>query len=513
MVRGEERANCGKALIFTVVLFVTLAFVSIGCVSATLYTVFPIGCDYNSILAAIDVADPGDTIIVRDDTYTKNTDSPVFVEPKIAEGDWIKESGIRIQDGCVPYILMLDNGLYRIYYNNPDGIFSAISEDGINFTKERGVRLSGTGILGDPEWQAHGATVIRLDDGSYRMYYIGATGVGGPGHDIHRIYSAISSDGLNFTREGIRIESEGTIDDGWASVPEIVRTFDGRYRLYYCSMGAKSIASAISVNGLNFTREYGPGIGNGTGVYGADPAVCKLSSGTYWMFFTSPGGPMPPWYLEKGIYSARSTDGVNFTKDLGVRVSPGGVYDSVNTYDPTVISLPDGRFRMYYGGASDQGVITLSAVSPFATPVMVAIATDKYEYTTGDTMHLGLDVNNPGSAQYVTLNIYLDQPTGGTFTLVDTTVTLPAGLDYSNPDFKVFRLPSIPKGTYTWHAQLSDPVTDEIICEDTAEWRYVSTAATRGEMTPEEIAKEIEKVFEEMVLEMEEGSRFFEDWR
>ncbi|MDD2666790.1 MAG: hypothetical protein PHD13_05485 [Methanocellales archaeon] len=280
------------------------------------------------------------------------------------EGDWIKESGIRLGDGSVPYVLRLDNGMYRMYYNNPDGIFSAISEDGINFTKEPGVRLTGTNIPGDPEWQAHGATVIELDDGFYRMYYIGATGEGGPGHAIHRIYSAISPDGLNFTREGIRIESEGTIDNGWASVPEIVRTFDGRYHLYYCSIGAESIASAISDDGLNFTREYGPGLGNGTGVYGADPAVCKLPDGTYWMFFTSPGGPMPPWNLKEGIYSARSTDGVNFTKDAGVRVSPGGVYDSVNTYDPTVISLSDGRFRIYYGGASEEGVVTLSAVSP-----------------------------------------------------------------------------------------------------------------------------------------------------
>jgi hypothetical protein len=218
------------------------------------------------------------------------------------------------------------------------------------------------------------------------------------------------------------------------------------------------------------------------------------------MFFTSPGGPMPPWYLEKGIYSARSIDGVNFTKELGVRVSPGGVYDSVDTYDPTVIPLSDGRFRMYYGGESDQGVLTLSAISPFATPAMVAIATDKYEYTTGDTMHLDLNVNNLGSAQYVTLNIYLESPTGGTFTLIDTVVPLPAGLEYSNPDFKMFRLPGIPAGTYTWHAILEDPLTEAEIYADTAEWIYVSTATTQGEMTPEEIAQELKHAFAELEL-------------
>ena len=73
---------------------------------------------------------------------------------------------------------------------------------------------------------------------------------------------------------------------------------------------------------------------------------------------------MPPWNLSEGIYSAMSTDGINFTKDSGVRVSPGGVYDSSNTYDPTVIALSDGRFRMYYGGESNQGVVTISALSP-----------------------------------------------------------------------------------------------------------------------------------------------------
>jgi len=114
----------------------------------------------------------------------------------------------------------------------------------------------------------------------------------------------------------------------------------------------------------------------------------------------------------------------------------------------------------------------------------ISIYTDKTSYTAGERMHLGLDVKNPlDSLQRVSLNIYLEMPTGGTFTLIDSTVTLPIGLDYCNPNFKVFRLPSIPAGTYTWHAKLSDPFTGEIISEDTAEWAFVSTRTQTEEIT------------------------------
>ena len=114
----------------------------------------------------------------------------------------------------------------------------------------------------------------------------------------------------------------------------------------------------------------------------------------------------------------------------------------------------------------------------------VTIYTDKTSYTTGQKMHLGLDVKNPlDYAQRVSLYIYLELPTGGTFTLINTTVTLLAGLDYSNPDFMVFKLPSIPAGTYTWHAILDNPATGEIICKDTVKWEFVPMIAPTEDIT------------------------------
>jgi len=68
-MKSERRRiwNC----LLVAVLVTVLAFVSGACAADT-YTVCPSGCNYTSIQAAIDDAQPGDTIIVRDGTYTEN---------------------------------------------------------------------------------------------------------------------------------------------------------------------------------------------------------------------------------------------------------------------------------------------------------------------------------------------------------------------------------------------------------------------------------------------------------
>ena len=120
----------------------------------------------------------------------------------------------------MPDIIVLPDGRFRMYYAGPlspsvsgarHAIKSAVSADGLNWTVESGIRLLGDGDGdGGPdgapanEGVVNGPRVIRLSDGTYRMYYQANT-LGFIPPD-YRVKSATSTDGLTFAREGTRVD-------------------------------------------------------------------------------------------------------------------------------------------------------------------------------------------------------------------------------------------------------------------------------------------------------------------
>jgi len=103
----------------------------------------------------------------------------------------------------------------------------------------------------------------------------------------------------------------------------------------------------------------------------------------------------------------------------------------------------------------------------------VSVYTDKYIYNVGDTMHLGLNVANPDSVKYLCFAIWVELPSSSIYLYMHKhSVVLPIGTVYSNPNFESITLPSIPSGTYTWHAAFLERTTHTIIVEDTAEWQF-----------------------------------------
>ena len=129
------RRNFWEAVLFAV-LFV--AFVNVGCASATTYTVCPSGCNYTSIQTAINAADHGDTILVRDGDgiYTENVDVN-------------KRLTIRSENG---------SDLTIVQAANPDNHVFEVTADYVNIS---GFTVKGANATGDIR------AGIRLDFADY----------------------------------------------------------------------------------------------------------------------------------------------------------------------------------------------------------------------------------------------------------------------------------------------------------------------------------------------------------
>lgn len=119
----------------------------------------------------------------------------------------------------------------------------------------------------------------------------------------------------------------------------------------------------------------------------------------------------------------------------------------------------------------------------------ISIYADSTAYTTGDNMDVGLNVTNPVGDMLVNIYIWLDLPDGGKYWVVNTSVTLPAGLTYSNPTFMSFTLPPITAGQYAWHAQIQDPATSKIISESIWPWTFSSMATESSGMKTFELER------------------------
>ncbi|MEM3163930.1 MAG: hypothetical protein QXO51_00675 [Halobacteria archaeon] len=257
--------------------------------------------------------------------------------------EWTRDSGTRVADGSVPFGWRLADGRTRLYYCGKGGIRSAISSNGLDFADEPGTRMAPDPsstyerVVCDP-------TLVALEDGRVRMYYKGGDGKeGGPGTAVHKVFSAVSSDGLTFTKEGLRIDPDKTGDRGWASVPEAIKLPDGRVRIYYVTGDLENnngIASAISNDGLTFTKEPGARVRNLV-----DPALLLLPDGRFLLLAANPGAYRD---IPAGIYAYTSQDGLTF----GDRQT---VLQQSMVFDPTVLQLDGSTLRVFFGAQSGQG--------------------------------------------------------------------------------------------------------------------------------------------------------------
>jgi hypothetical protein len=144
-----------------------------------------------------------------------------------------------------------------IFTSGPQHILSAISDDGINFTLEDGVRFEGDAIA-DPD-------VVRSGDEWLMFLSLG-----------ERVILARSPDGLHFERDtGL------TLDGG--VMPGAVVLPDGRVRVYRCSR-AGIVALVLDPKNNAVARDPGVRLE----APAAFPSVCPLPGGGYAAAFQRP---------------------------------------------------------------------------------------------------------------------------------------------------------------------------------------------------------------------------------
>ncbi len=158
---------------------------------------------------------------------------------------WDLDAGVRIGDGewsygsprCVYF--PTDRGLvYRLYFHHysfplasgldaQNCIVSAVSQDGLNFEIEPGVRIAQE--TERETYAVYAPEVVRLGDGSFRMFYSGwAEGIDGG------IFTAVSGDGVEWTKSPEAVlDLDVELDCRMVSEPCVIELPDGRCRMFY----------------------------------------------------------------------------------------------------------------------------------------------------------------------------------------------------------------------------------------------------------------------------------------
>jgi hypothetical protein len=238
--------------------------------------------------------------------------------------------------------LRLADGRVRLYaFVGPEGIRSAISTDAsaTSFVAEPGRRIT---------WAPGGQTrAYLLDDGRTRLFYL----------DSGSIKSAISSDGLSFADEGVRITSaDAGFEPGGISVVKVA----GGYRGYFSNLEkpgvhAERIArTATSPDMLTWT--VGPYIAGASG---------SIKDGASHPFAISDGTTIALYYNGDrgsfyGALRATSTDGVTFSNERTILSGAG---------DPQLVPLSGGTTLLYFGDQVEGKGFGISVARATANPV------------------------------------------------------------------------------------------------------------------------------------------------
>jgi len=180
---------------------------------------------------------------------------------------------------------------------------------------------------------------IHMPDGSWRLFHLTPT---------YQLTMLRSTDGINFTAVSGVSYSPVAVDNGTSGVYDVFLDKAGvNLTLLYLGdlFGANNTRRATSTDGgTTFTYQARNVLGD-DGVGGGPNSYVDINS------LVLPDGRRCLYAMKGGmaIWSFSSTDWITFAQEAGPRVSRGDwtEFPVTGLFDPTVIRLPDGRYRMY----------------------------------------------------------------------------------------------------------------------------------------------------------------------
>jgi hypothetical protein len=266
----------------------------------------------------------------------------------------IREQVKIIECGADPTAIKIDEGIRVYHAPNGNSCPEVEVSDSVVVPLEGGEAVKDDGFRFDPAGYAgpH-KRIYRLTDGRYRMYFHTRFDAKQQG-----IGSAVSEDGLTFTEEpGLRISAKdaGFEPSMHLSPGDIVRTSDGRYRMYFSTLGwmstgaltSETVKSAISDDLVTWTVEEGDRLGGSS----------KISGGEHPSAIVNPDGSVTLFYgrnINFGLYYSTSLDGLTFEKEERLKNA---------TLDSAFLLQPDGTLIGFIGQRDDKtGISSIDRV-------------------------------------------------------------------------------------------------------------------------------------------------------
>lgn len=233
-----------------------------------------------------------------------------------------------VEHASVPVAITQPNGNVMVYYvdasNRPEALGCIRSTDnGASFTKANCV-VNGSAVTRMVDF-----TVVQLENDQYRLYYFGSNGVSGDpaaNEGDHKIYTAVSDDGISFTETGEVFAYPGLVDPDvfWNGSSWVMHVF---------SITESKTVVATSSDGTNFAKTN---FLEPSG-YGVNKPV-TLTDGTFRMYGFKQG-------QQDSIYSFTSADGLTWLQESGTRLAAPTGYEIT---DPSVVQLHDDTYKMFY---------------------------------------------------------------------------------------------------------------------------------------------------------------------